>query len=617
MAGRTLPLSPYQRLLIAVGCAVVLLASCLVAYEIALQSGIAAAHDTSERRLQIFDRMLEANIERYHFLPTTLAQASEIRDVLAHPEDDALRARANGFLSNMGGTAAAEELFIVDVNGRSIAASNWWTHQSMVGRHYAERPYFQEAMFDGAAKYYAVGITTGVPGYFIANRIDGPEGPLGVAVVKINLGEIEAVWWRSGELIGIFDSNDVGILSTRPDWRYRTLVDTHPSGLETLARDQRYLGVAINGQGIVQSIEPWRGTELAVLRSGDSEINGEFLVDRLRMPLHGWRLLSFVPLGPISNWAWTATFFVGVAVGAILLAAMLFMQRQRLIRARLEDHDQLEQRVLLRTSELQEANSRLAGEIVERQEAEKARQAAQQGLVQAAKLATLGQALAGVAHEVSQPIAALRTQTASAKLLARGKVPELADLFGSMEGVIGRLVALTGHLKTFARKETEISIQSDVVHIAHNAIELANHFREDPSLTITLDAPPHALIVTGNPVHIEQVLVNLISNAADAMAGLEDATIKITARDMGQHAVISVADNGTGIDPAIIDTLFDPFVTTKEPGRGLGLGLSISYGLIREMGGRIEVESRQGEGATFTITLPLAEITTPQIRDFA
>ncbi|UXN72893.1 hypothetical protein N8D56_17565 [Devosia sp. A8/3-2] len=268
MAGRTMPLSPYQRLLIAVGCAVVVLASCLVAYEIALQSGIAAAHDTSERRLQIFDRMLEANIERYHFLPTTLARASEIHDVLAHPEDDALRDRANGFLSNMGGTAAAEELFIVDVTGRSIAASNWWTHQSMVGRHYAERPYFQEAMFDGAAKYYAVGITTGVPGYFIANRIDGPDGPLGVAVVKINLGEIEAVWWRSGELIGIFDSNDVGILSTRPDWRYRTLVDTHPTGLEAMARDQRYLGVAINGNGIVQSIEPpaWHRTRRAAQR---------------------------------------------------------------------------------------------------------------------------------------------------------------------------------------------------------------------------------------------------------------------------------------------------------------------------------------------------------------
>ena len=145
----------------------------------------------------------------------------------------------------------------------------------------------------------------------------------------------------------------------------------------------------------------------------------------------------------------------------------------------------------------------LLEQIHERRAAQRERENAQQGLVQAAKLASLGQALAGVAHEVSQPIAALKMQTSSAKILARDKGPELLDLLGSMDAVLARLTALTGHLKTFARRETEISIRSDVVHIVHNAIELAEHLTKSGRVVIAFDAPPEPLMVIGNPVHIE------------------------------------------------------------------------------------------------------------------
>lgn len=596
--------TPYRRVLSLVAVAIIVLLSSVAAFEFAFSAGIRQAREDGVRRLQIFDRTLEANIERFHYLPAAIAQSSEVRTLLQNPDDPDLLEQANGYLSRLNSTAVSDELFVVNVDGKSVAASNWWSHVSLVGHAYGERPYFIEAMGDGDAKYYAIGVTTQVPGYFLATRIEGPDGPLGVAVVKINIGEIEAVWWRSGELLGMFDVNDVAILSTRPDWRYRPLADASSTRLAALNSDQRYFGVPIEGRGIVRSLEPWRDGELAVLRNADDVVDGEFLVERQRIPLHGWQLLSFTPLAPVATAAWAAAGFTALGVGACLAAGLLFVQRQALMRARLEDHAQLEDRVRMRTYELQCSNERLNAEILEREQAERERAKAQEGLVQAAKLASLGQALAGVAHEVSQPIAALRTQASSAKLLASGQAQPLQDVLRSMDGVIGRLSDLTSHLKTFARRESAISIQSDGCHIVANAVELAGHLAG--RVTITVEGNKKPIMVIGNPVHIEQILINLITNAADAMDHLEAARILIRLDARPQTLDIHVIDSGTGISDEVRETLFDPFVTTKEPGRGLGLGLSISYGLARDMDGSISYSETPGGGTTFTVTLPRA-----------
>ncbi|MGB3338913.1 MAG: ATP-binding protein [Devosia sp.] len=596
----------YRRVLILVALAAAALLSAVSAFEFAFSNGINQAREASLRRLQIFDRTLEANIERFHYLPAAIAQSAEIRALLENPDDEDLLEGANGYLSRLNSTAVSDELFVVNTDGQSVAASNWWSHVSLVGHSYGIRPYFIEAMADGDAKYYAVGMTTQVPGYFLATRIDGPDGPLGVAVVKINIGEIEAVWWRSGELLGMFDANEVAILSTRPDWRYRALQAPSSSHLAELNADQRYFGVSIEPGGIVQSLEPWRDSELAVLSSTDEDVNGQFMVERMRIPIHGWQLLSFTPIASITRAAWSSAAYTALAVTACLAATLLFRQRQVLIRARLEDHAQLEDRVRLRTRELQHSNERLNAEIIEREQAERERRKAQDGLVQAAKLASLGQALAGVAHEVSQPIAALRTQASSAKLLAGDQAPALQDVLRSMDGVIGRLSDLTSHLKTFARREGAISIQSDAGHIVANAVEMAGHLMSSGGLCIDVDGADQPLVVVGNPIHIEQILVNLITNAADAMNHLASARILIRLGMQGDMAAIAVIDTGTGIADDVRTTLFDPFITTKEPGKGLGLGLSISYGLARDMNGSIDVTPTPGGGATFTLTLPLA-----------
>jgi C4-dicarboxylate-specific signal transduction histidine kinase len=575
------------------------------AFELTLSAAVADAQTQAQRRLALFDRTLEAIIERYHYLPVAISQAPETRAALENSADRAAVEAANGFLSQLNETAGASEIFLMEDAGSVIAASNWWTLTSLVGTNYSFRPYFADAMARGRAEYYAFGMSTNVPGLFLSQRVEGPDGPLGVAVTKINLGEIEAAWWRSGELIGIVDVNDVVILSTRPDWRYRPLQAIPLSQFAAISGQQRYGENGVDNTGIITDRWFSRGAEFALLAGSDPETSGYFVLQELRLPKHGWRLLSFSPLAPLYGSALTMATAAALACAALLLIIVLLEQRRRLVAQRLADHNQLEQRVAERTEDLHAMNEQLRAEIAERIRAEKAEQDAQQGLVQAAKLASLGQALAGVAHEVSQPVAALATHMASARLIEQRRGgTEMGPILSAMDKVVERLANLTGHLKTFARKETRGAMQADIGTVIANALDLTDHRLRQVGVDIEYRRPRPPVGVAVNPVHLEQVLINLLANAADAMEETPLRVLSIGVSSEGGTASIAITDTGIGIAEADMATLFDPFFTTKPAGKGLGLGLAISYGLVRDSGGTITVRSKPGQGSTFTITLP-------------
>lgn len=576
-------------------------------FEIALNSAIRGAEEQAQRRLTLFDRTLEAIIERFHYLPIAISQSPEARAALDNPDDPAAVEAANGFLSKLNETAGAGEIFLMDENGSVVAASNWWTLTSLVGTDYSFRPYFADALARGRAQYYAFGISTSVPGYFLSQRVDGPDGPIGVAVTKIHLGELEAIWWRSGELIGIADVNDVIILSTRPDWRYRPIQSIPAGRVASIATEQRYGENGVDNTGIVADRWQSRGAEFAFIAGNDPEASGYFVLEELRLPKLGWRLLSFIPLAPLQTGALVLSSAAGLACAALLLIIVLFEQRRRLVAQRLGDHMRLEQRVAERTEDLHAMNEQLRAEIAERVRAERAERDAQAGLVQAAKLASLGQALAGVAHEVSQPVAALNTHLASARLLEQRRGgSELTPVIAAMDKVAERLANLTGHLKTFARKETQTALQADIGTVIANALDLVDHRLKQVGVDVDYRRPSPALSAAANPVHLEQVLINLFANAADAMEGWPIRVLSIGVSATRGQVRILVSDTGTGIAPADMATLFDPFFTTKPAGKGLGLGLAISYGLIRDAGGSLTVQSVPGQGSTFAISMPLA-----------
>lgn len=578
-----------------------------VAFELTLSAAVRDAEEQAQRRLALFDRTLEAIIERYHYLPVAISQARETRLVLENPDSTAAIEAANGFLSQINETAGASEIFLMDSTGAVVAASNWWTLTSLVGTNYSFRPYFADAIVRGRAEYYAFGMSTRVPGLFLSQRVEGPDGPLGVAVIKINLGEIEANWWRSGELIGIVDLNDVVILSTRPDWRYRPLETIPLTEFQAISRQQRYGENGVENRGIMTDRWHSRGAGFALLAGTDPETSGYFVLQELRLPKYGWRILSFSPLTPLYGSAVTMATAAALACAAILLIIILFEQRRRLVAQRLADHNQLELRVAERTEDLHTTNEQLRAEIAERVRAEKAESDAREHLIQAAKMASLGQALAGVAHEISQPVAALATHLASARLLdQRRGGSEMGPVLLAMEKVVERLATLTGHLKTFARKQTREPMQADIGTVIANALELTDHRLREVGIDIEYRRPRPPIHVSANPVHLEQVLINLIANAADAMQDTPARILSIGVSQNAGDAEIAIADTGIGIAPAEIPNLFDPFFTTKPAGQGLGLGLAISFGLVRDSGGTITVRSRPGQGSTFTISLSLA-----------
>jgi two-component system C4-dicarboxylate transport sensor histidine kinase DctB len=235
--------------------------------------------------------------------------------------------------------------------------------------------------------------------------------------------------------------------------------------------------------------------------------------------------------------------------------------------------------------------------------------AAQDDLVQASKLAALGQMSAALAHEINQPLAALQTFLASSRLLLeRGEDGRVQGNIDRMEKLIARISGLTQHLKRFARKSPPQRAPLPLLGAVRNAVALFENRLRLEGIDLSI-AVPEGLTVLGDEVRLEQVLVNLIGNALDAIAGAPLRRIRITAGGDGRTIHLSIGDSGPGFAPEALPRLFTPFFTTKPPGQGLGLGLVVSKGIVEDMGGTLTLENRPDAetGARFILSLPSAE----------
>lgn len=225
-------------------------------------------------------------------------------------------------------------------------------------------------------------------------------------------------------------------------------------------------------------------------------------------------------------------------------------------------------------------------------------------LIQAAKLAALGQMAAGLSHELNQPLAAIRSHAHNgALLLERGQPEEAQKAIGRIQALTTRAADLIAHLRRFARKPGVVLAPVAVGDVVETALSLFGPRFDAERVTLQRDLPAGRLHVHAEEIRLEQVLVNLIANALDAVAGLEDAAIAIGAHRSGHKVEIWVADSGPGIDRAHLERIFDPFFTTKPVGSGLGLGLSLSYNIIKDLGGTLAVAETGREGTRFLITL--------------
>ncbi|WP_428826813.1 sensor histidine kinase [Azonexus sp. IMCC34842] len=603
----------------------IFLAAGLFAYRLSERDGIDRMRQAASHQLDTLAAAIDSEVTRHASIPSAVELNSDVLALLRAPEDkqDVLQPAANRFLQKLNDHLGGPAIFVLDTKGRVAASSDWIFSDNLLAAELSYMPFFRNAVRGVPARHYAVDHVRHEPGYYFALPIRDEQQEwkvIGVAVVKSGIRELERRWLGQEAPALIVDSNGLVLLASPPDWRYATLQPWPKAELERVSREQ-FAGQPIGA--VTLDIELEGAADGAIVRlpkhlRGDlSPLSGAKPYLALSRNLSGtaWRIVVFSDLRPVAVQAATHAALTAAALGCLLLGALYAKQRQRLARGREEAqamlqraNQELENKVGERTADLSEAVDRLQREVVERERAEQTLRSAQDELVQAAKLAVLGQMATGITHELSQPLGAIRTLSANAvEFMHRG---DLATAEKNL-GIVGQLAEQAGRiitpLKTFARKSPAVSAAVDVAQAVDSALFLFEQRLRKQNVTVDRPIAADSWIAWCDQNRLQQVLVNLIGNAIDAMVERPERRLRFAiALADERRLALTVSDTGSGFTAQALEHLFEPFFTTKQPGEGLGLGLTISRDILRDFGGDLLAEPAPGGGARFTVLLPLS-----------
>lgn len=533
------------------------------------------------QQLGLYANSLHTLIERYRALPAVLALDPELIAALRGPVSEPVQDALNRKLERINGAANSSTLELLDHTGLAVAASNWRLPTTYVGSNYGFRPYFKQTRTQGSGRFYAVGVTSGVPGYFLSSAVNDEQGRfLGAMVVKLEFPELEREWRQGSDVLLVSDARGIIFIANQDGWRYRELAPLTGADRAELAETRQY-----DKQPLVplqhQVLTRFDGnSHLSRVQRPDGPV--EYLWQSLPLEGEGWTL-HLLRKPQVSEDGRNAALAAAAIWLTLVFAALFVSQRLRLARLRQRSREELKRQVEERTRELRTA---------------------QEGLVQSAKLAALGQMSAALAHEINQPLTTQRMQLETLRLLLdHGRLDEARQALEPLEQMLARMAALTGHLKTFARNSPGgLRERLDLANVVDQALHLLDARIRSDEVEVALYLARPAW-VRGDAICLEQVLINLLRNALDAMADKRYKRLEIRIEtDNGQWR-LSVLDSGGGIDETDLAKVFDPFFTTKPVGEGLGLGLAISYGIVHDAGGQLQVENLPG-GARFSLTLP-------------
>ncbi|NML72711.1 sensor histidine kinase [Rhizobium sp. S-51] len=554
--------------------------------------------------------LLRAVLERPRALPLVLADDAELRSALFEGSDGAV-ARLDRKLQQLVEVTKVAVIYVIRPDGIAMAASNWNEPDSFVGRDYGFREYFQRAVAEGGAEHYALGTVSKRPGLYISRRVEGADGKLlGVVVVKVEFDGLEQDWGRSGKPTFVTDRHGIVLVTSRPEWRFLAIHTLDEAERGRIRESLQFGEAPLEPVPVTAGDLARDGTLVSIVPTGGKSA-AEFLSTVTPVADTPWQLHLLTPAETTLNaaaWQGRLQALAGLTplVGG---AALLLYRWQRAVRRQASERaarDQLERKVAERTEELSRARDRLQTEIAEHHATETRLQTVQQELVQANRLAILGQVAAGVAHEINQPVATIRAYADNAAtFLSRGQSAPAAENLSFIAGLTERIGAITDELRTFARKGRAAAEPVELATVVEGALLLLRSRFSGRLDMLHVAAIPRNVKVLGNRVRLEQVLINLLQNALEAMADRPDGRIDVRwSETQDGRAVVSVSDNGPGITPEILENLFTPFNTSKEG--GLGLGLVISKDIVDDYGGTLTVESGPA-GTTFTVTLKKAE----------
>ena len=554
------------------------------------ESEMAALAETGRERLTLYSGTLNGALNRLVYLPYVLARYDGVERVLTHGDNVE---QLNLDLESLNRWAGSEALYVMDAMGDTLASSNWQDSLSYVGHNYGYRPYFTDARAGDPGRFFAIGATTGRPGYFMSQPVSRLGQFLGIVVVKVDLTPLQDDWHEGGETVLVSDDDGILFLSSRKEWKYTTLAPLTAEQREKIDAARQY------------GDQPLPLSPLQTTReiSADQRIVRADGVDYLMLSrtLNGfdWKIFHVAPLAPVQERV-QAVAAISTASALLILALGMYLRERRQKQA-----SRLKAREAEATKEI---NLRLQEEIEEHYRTEQALRDAQAELVQTSKLAALGQMAAGIVHELNQPIAAMRTYAASGRLLLdRGQQEKAHDTFSEVTRITDHMAAITAQLKIFAHKTPRQNERVELQTCLDGALSMTAALLGEVGVELEKTLSRQPVLISGDRGRIEQVLVNLIRNGVDAMREVTKRSLLISLTSAEEMAEIAITDSGPGIEEQYFDELFNPFFTTKEVGKGLGLGLSISYRIVTDLGGTIRAINNQQGGASFIVRLPLAK----------
>jgi two-component system C4-dicarboxylate transport sensor histidine kinase DctB len=579
----------------------VLVIAAVLAGGVAVDRSIAGLADQARAGLPLATATLAGEIEKQRLIPLTLARDPDVIALLRTYDSNA-EANLDRKLKDIAEAAGSTVIYVLGADGRTLATSNFNEPDSFAGVRFPFRHYFRDAMTRGAGMQYAQGAVSARPGLFLSRRVEGSKAPLGVVVVKVELDGVEKTWRSSGACVSVINDEGVIIATTVPDWRFSSLTALSKSEIGVVrerlqfADDIPLAPVRISYQG-----------DLALAQIDGKPVGLAGASQAVGSSAPGWRLMLLLYADPIITQAKLDAQITAVLACFLIIALGWTAWRRRQLQAArravlTQVNTELEARVGERTDQLKRTNLALAGEIAEREIAETKVQRLHDELAQANRLSILGQIAAGVAHEMNQPLAAIGVYAHNAKCyFEAGKSAAGADSLGQIAALTEQIANKTEALRSFARRAPSAATLLTVDDAINGALSLlSGRIREAGVAVIRPDRDP-AFRVMASRIRLEQILVNLLQNALDALQGRPNPRIEVRHTASAESVQLNVRDNGPGLDPAIRMILFMPFATSKE--NGLGLGLVISSEIARELGGHLEL-TPSDQGACFTLTLP-------------
>jgi two-component system C4-dicarboxylate transport sensor histidine kinase DctB len=529
-------------------------------------------------RATLYAGSLQSALQRHSVVPLLLSRDPILIEALEAHEYKEADARLATFREELG----AGSIVLLDAQGRVVAASD----DRPRGQDESKAAFFiapSEDALTGPSNNTAFTIIEkpdagGYSFQYSRRLVSGAGEMLGVIVVTVDLGLHEESWRRARVKVVVTDGEDQVLLASEPNWRGKKL-----SNLLATAESPSRVGQAIS------EARRSLGSDNFVYIAGTPHLRSE-----VKIGVRSWNLTFFATLEEVR--AQVNSILALVVTGFALLIALAFYLLSR--RARAESR-----RALRESDDLRQLNRRLSAEMAARRRVEKNLKEAEQSLEQASKLAALGQMSAAVSHELNQPLAAMKTYLAGARLLLNRRRPEEAlSSFQRIDDLIDRMGGITRQLKSYARKSEEVDRDPvDLRDSVRAALSMMAPQLGKMAVTITTTLPSEPAVVMADPLRVEQIIVNLLRNALDAVKAQDDRRIKIFLV-LGETILLAIEDNGPGIKAP--DKLFEPFYTTKRPGEGLGLGLAISAGFAAELGGRLVARNTPDGGAVFELLLP-------------